>query len=250
MSKNSKKNICLNYHNLGYGFQVGVNRVNPVIFYNHIKVLEDILSKNSDINISVTFDDGYENIYKYAQPLLNKSTIKDKKVFIITDYIGKKNEWDFSFHFNRYNHLNKDQIRKLYADGWEIGSHGLSHKSFMEMNKNDAKNEIVSSKKNIEDIIGEEVKSIAPPFSAINQDIYDICAEAGYNSIYIQKEVSVYPIDGVDICYRNNIYSIDKNDNIRKKINLDTLEKKKENFISSFNNLTILLSRFLLKSSI
>jgi peptidoglycan/xylan/chitin deacetylase (PgdA/CDA1 family) len=250
LSEKIKKTIYLNYHNLGYGVQVGINKVHPSIFKNHINLIEEILLKREDIDISITFDDGYENIYKYAQSGLNESSIKEKKVFIITDYIGKENTWDFSFYFNRYNHLNKDQIKSLHADGWEIGSHGLSHRSFLSINRDEAKNEIVVSKEILEEMTGSEVKSIAPPFSEIDQEVYDICVEAGYNAIYTQKKTRIIPVDGVDIFLRNNVYSIDRNDNIIKKINSSEGEDRKEKFISSFNNLTILFSKFLKKQSI
>ena len=54
------------------------------------------------MDISITFDDGYEDIYKYAMPILKKERkIKSPSVFIITDYINKFNTWDYSFYFNR-----------------------------------------------------------------------------------------------------------------------------------------------------
>ena len=147
MTLNPKKNICLNYHNLGYGPQVGINKIHPRIFENHIKIIDGFLSKHNDIDISITFDDGYENIFKYAYPILSNSKIREKKVFIITDYIGKKNSWDFSFYFNQYNHLDKNQIKMLHANGWGVGSHGVSHNSFLSMNKSDTKKEIFDSKR-------------------------------------------------------------------------------------------------------
>ena len=183
----------------------------------------------------------------YAEPFLKNSKIKEKKVFVITDYIGRENTWDFSFYFNRYNHLNREQIKSLHSDGWEIGSHGVSHKSFLSMSLDKVKEELILSKEILEDIIQNEVKSIAPPFSDINQEVYDLCVETGYDSIYIQKQASIRVVDDAKLFYRNNVYSIDRNDNIMNKINMDSIEKKKEDFISSFNNLTILFSNFMKK---
>ena len=243
MPENPQKKIYLNYHNIGCGFQIGINKVNPIIFQNHIRIIEKYLSENPKADISITFDDGYENIAIYAQPFLKDSRIKEKRVFIITDYIGKKNTWDFSFYFNQYNHLNRDQIKALYSDGWNIGSHGASHRSFLSMSADEARIELISSKEYLDDIVGAEIKSIAPPFSDINQNIYDLCVEAGYDSIYLQSKPSIKLVDGVNLFFRNNIYSIDKNDNIISKINANKGEERKEEFISSFNNLTVLFSK-------
>ena len=243
MPTHQKKHIYLNYHNLGDGLQIGINKVHPSIFNKHINVIEYFLLNNDDISISITFDDGYENVYHYAKNILDKSKISSAKVFIITDYIGKENNWDFSFMINKYNHLNNNQIKSLHAKGWEIGSHGLSHKSFLSMSMIELRKEIFDSKKILEDIIGEKIYSIAPPFSHINQQIYDTCVDAGYTSIYIQDKVEISLVEGSSLYIRNNIYSIDKNSNVMRKINSNKLEAKKEKFISSFNNLTVLFSK-------
>ena len=245
LTEKNQKKICLNYHNIGYGWQIGVNRVNPIIFKNHIRVIKKIASKNSNLEITLTFDDGYENIYTYAQGELNGNSTIKKKIFIIKDYIGKENSWDFSFYINRYKHLNKEQIKSLSNSKWEIGSHGVSHQSFLSMDNNSAKKEIEESKKYLEDITGREVSSIAPPFSGIDQKIYDFCVEVGYKSIYIQKKVNLSPVDDLAIYIRKNVYSIDNNYNIIKKINSNYMEDKKQNLISSFNKLTVFFSKYL-----
>ena len=192
----------------------------------------------------ISFDDGYENILKYAQKPLENSRIQEKKVFIVTNYIGKYNSWDFSFYLNRYKHLNKNQIKELSSMKWDIGSHGLSHQSFLSMSFDNAKNEIINSKNILEDIVGNKIISIAPPFGQINQRIYDICVEVGYKNIYLQNNFPKISLDTANIFVRRNIYSIDNNLNILKKIKLENIERKKEKIISSFNNLTIFFSKY------
>ena len=240
-----KKKIYLNYHNLGYPPQIGINKVNPNIFNNHIRLLDNIILKSEGmLDISITFDDGYENVFRFAQKILETSQIIDKKVFIITDYIGKSNNWDFSFHINKYKHLSESQICNLSSSDWEIGSHGTSHRSLLSMSFSEAKDEIVESKKKLEDITGKEVFSIAPPFSLINQKIYDCCGESGYRDIYLQKTTDIHESKEIKIKYRNNVYSIDNNRNIIAKINKERGERLKESFISSFNNLTVFFSKY------
>ena len=113
------------------------------------------------------------------------------------------------------------------------------------MNSSQVKKEVIDSKQILEDIIGAKVQSIAPPFSHINQEVYDLCVEAGYNSIYIQNSVEIQTIEDVNIYSRNNVYSIDRNLNIIKKVKSSKMENKKEKFISSFNNLTVLCSKII-----
>ena len=243
MSLKTKRTICLNYHNLGFGPQIGINKVNPIIFRDHLEVINQILSKDLNLDIVLTFDDGYENIYSYAHKQIDENSRIIKKVFIIKDYIAKENSWDFSFKINRYQHLNKKQILGLSQSNWEIGSHGSSHRSLLSMSPKAARMEIEESKKYLEDIIGKEITSIAPPFSAIDQRVYDICVEVGYKSIFIQKNIDLSLVEGVNVHLRKNIYSVDSNYNIIKKINSNKLEDRKEKFISSFNNLTVFFSK-------
>ena len=49
--------VCLNYHNLGYNPQFGINKVHPAIFKNHVDICNDL---SKDVDITITFDDGYE----------------------------------------------------------------------------------------------------------------------------------------------------------------------------------------------
>ena len=196
------------------------------------------------LDVSITFDDGYESVYKYAKKILEASNITDKKIFVITNYIGKLNAWDFSFFINTYKHLSESEILDMSSSNWEIGSHGTSHRSLLSMSFSEAKDEIVESKKRLEDITGNETYSIAPPFSHINQKIYDYCGESGYREIYVQKMMDIKESKGLKINYRNNIYSIDNNRNIIAKINQSRGERLKENFISSFNNLTVFFSKY------
>ena len=79
--------VCLNYHNLGYNPQFGINKVHPIIFKNHMDICNDF-NKNKNVDITITFDDGYEGVFTYCRKILNKSTIKRKIVFPIVDYLS------------------------------------------------------------------------------------------------------------------------------------------------------------------
>jgi len=227
--------VCLNYHNLGYNLQVGLSKVHPIIFKNHIDICNDL---NQDVDITVTFDDGYEGVFTYARKILNESFIKRKIIFVISDYIGKYNTWDSSFYFNKYKHLNEDQIKILVSEGWEIGSHTCKHKYLGNLNSNDIFNELVKSKEKLEEITKTEVKSFAPPYGIIDKKIFEICKRAEYREIYIQKNKNVKNEDDILVIKRNNIYSIDRNTNIINKIYNSSLERRKENIISSMNIIT------------
>ena len=62
--------------------------------------------------VMITFDDGFEGVYRYAYPLLKQQNIP-ATVFLIADYIGKKTGF-----------LTWPQIREMSASGlFTIGAH-------------------------------------------------------------------------------------------------------------------------------
>tara|TARA_B100001115_G_scaffold138592_1_gene106065 strand:- start:760 stop:1458 length:699 start_codon:yes stop_codon:yes gene_type:complete len=229
--------VCLNYHNLGYNPQFGINKVHPIIFKNHMDICNDF-NKNKNIDITITFDDGYEGVFTYCRKILNKSSIKRKIIFPIVNYIGKYNTWDSSFYLNKYKHLSKDQIKILVSEGWEVGSHTCTHKYLGNLKNDEIVNELTESKQKLEEIINDEVTSFAPPYGIIDKRVLDISKSIGYKEIFIQKNKNVIDSGSILIVKRNNIYSVDRNKNIINKINNSRLEKKKENMISSLNIIT------------
>ena len=229
--------VCLNYHNLGYTPQFGINKVHPIIFKNHIDICNDFNS-NKNIDLIITFDDAYEGIFKFARKVLNKSSIKRKIVFPIVDYIGKYNNWDSTFYLNRYKHLSLDQIKILVSEGWEIGSHTCTHKYLGKLKRDEIVNELAVSKQKLEEIINKKVTSFAPPYGIIDKRVLEISKSIGYKEIFIQKNKNIVASDDILLVKRNNIYSVDRNKNIINKINNSCRAKVKENFVSSLNIIT------------
>jgi polysaccharide deacetylase family protein (PEP-CTERM system associated) len=88
-------------------------------------------------------------------------------------------------------------VRKIVADGHEIGSHSLHHLRLHRQSLKDAKEAIVRSKKILEDIAGVRVRGFrAPDFSISKNSSYllDMIREAGY-----EYDSSLYPISGHDV---------------------------------------------------
>ncbi len=88
----------------------------------------------------------------------------------------------------RYPHI----VRKIVDEGHELASHGMSHMRVSDQNQAEFRNDIVSSKKLLEDIGGHPVKGYrAPSFSIGEKNLWalDVLCEAGY-----EYSSSIYPI--------------------------------------------------------
>jgi peptidoglycan/xylan/chitin deacetylase (PgdA/CDA1 family) len=78
--------------------------------------------------------------------------------------------------------LNKEELINLSQSKFvNIGSHGHSHYNLGEIQKEDARKELIISKEKLEKAISKEVNMIAYPDGSYNEAIKKIAEEAGYS---------------------------------------------------------------------
>lgn len=120
----------------------------------------------------LTFDDGYEDFYQVAWPILRKYQIK-ATVFVITDFVGQSG------------YLTWPQIEELAkSDLVEFGAHTLDHKcltlpppslTFYRLSQ-----EIFGPKTELEKRIGREVDFFCYPYGQYNDLILNLVKEVKY----------------------------------------------------------------------
>ncbi|MEK7767460.1 MAG: polysaccharide deacetylase family protein, partial [bacterium] len=76
-----------------------------------------------------TFDDGYRSVFTEALPILRKYHFVGA-AYLVTDYVGLENGWHDPALEPRVPLLTWEDVAALTAAGWEIGSHGRTHRSF------------------------------------------------------------------------------------------------------------------------
>lgn len=119
--------------------------------------------------VVLTFDDGWENQYKNAYPVLQKH--HDIATFYIyTRPIGFK-------HF-----LTWPEIKEMQQNGMTIGSHTLSHPYLKGLTEAELWREIFDSKQVLEKELGVPVKHFASPFGYSTPHIENVIHDAGYSS--------------------------------------------------------------------
>lgn len=75
-------------------------------------------------HVVVTFDGVYENVYRYAYPILKKFKYPFE-LFVIGDYIGRDNSFDAPEPL--CNFANLDQLQQMCADGGTLQWHTRTH---------------------------------------------------------------------------------------------------------------------------
>jgi peptidoglycan/xylan/chitin deacetylase (PgdA/CDA1 family) len=109
--------------------------------------------------VVITFDDGYTNFYRQAFPVLNRFGFS-ATVFLPTAYIG-----DHPLQFKGRDCLTWTEVRELRNHGIVFGSHTVTHPQLRELNASAIDEEIVRSKKTIEERLGCTVDSFAYPYA-------------------------------------------------------------------------------------
>jgi peptidoglycan/xylan/chitin deacetylase (PgdA/CDA1 family) len=210
----------LAYHKVAKQWEWGLTVVSPKAFRRQISrlaeagyqglTLQDYIKSPSPKKIAITFDDGYENIYTEALPILEEFGFR-ATVFIIYNYLGRLNHWDANIGGITFRHLDAKQIQKLIEAGWEVGSHGLSHKPFLGAKKEWLRQELQSSKALLERDFNLPVRSFAFPFGYFDKNLLEMCREAEYTvalgfrgytafeGLAVPERIPVYRwIDGAD----------------------------------------------------
>lgn len=124
------------------------------------KVLSKIIFEKKK-PIVLTFDDGYEDAYTNAMPALKKYQMT-ATFYIIRNYVGKPE------------YMNQTQIDELQKEGFEIGSHTLSHPDLTKIDIADAQRQISDSK--------DGAIAFCYPAGKYDATTVSLVKDAGYNT--------------------------------------------------------------------
>ncbi len=143
--------------------------------------LDGALNSSASRRVVITFDDGCRNVVENALPVLAQHRFRAIE-FLVADRIGGENEWDSARGGAREPLMDAAQVRQWLAAGHEIGSHSRTHPKLPELDMLAAREQIVSSKKRLEDLFGVEVRHFSYPHGSWNEQVAAIVQEAGYRS--------------------------------------------------------------------
>ena len=129
----------------------------------------------------ITFDDGYENNYLNALPILEKYKYT-ATCYLVANNIGGKNYWDIQKGFAPHNMMTNRQIKKWISSGMTIGSHSLNHVKLADLSKSKMKKEIIESKLKLEEEFKVKVNHFCYPYGSFNDTAEELVKIAGYES--------------------------------------------------------------------
>ncbi|MDO8488873.1 MAG: polysaccharide deacetylase family protein [Candidatus Omnitrophota bacterium] len=155
--------------------------------------------------IAITFDDGYEDNYIYAYPVLKRLKIP-ATIFIIVNEVDRSNG----------DRLNWNQIKEMQGSGLiSFGSHTLDHFYLPEVkSEEELIRQIFGSKISLEEKLGVPINTFCYPAGRFNLHIKDLVAQAGYKYAFATglgrkySNQDVYLIERVRVSESDNLFEL------------------------------------------
>jgi peptidoglycan/xylan/chitin deacetylase (PgdA/CDA1 family) len=189
--------IVLMYHNVGIPPKDALLRglyVTPRMFrfqmwylkvagFNVVPLKEILAYMKGNISgrriVAITFDDGYQDFYDNAYPVL-KSYDYPATVFLVSDYIGRENLWDYKNVNARKKLLGWKYVHELKGRGIVFGSHTKTHPFLSTLSQPEIDEELMGSKAHLEETLQLPVEFFCYPFGDYDDRVKDAVQEAGY----------------------------------------------------------------------
>jgi peptidoglycan/xylan/chitin deacetylase (PgdA/CDA1 family) len=138
--------------------------------------------------VSVTFDDGYRSVLAGAFPVLQALGVP-ATVFVPTGFVGAApaawpgtDVWLGTEYEDELAVMSWEDLGRLAAAGWEIGSHTCTHPRLTELDDAALAHELRASRELIEVELGCACSALAYPFGDWDERVARAAVEAGYRA--------------------------------------------------------------------
>ncbi len=183
---------------------------------SELVTLKDQLPEKS---IALTFDDGYQDNFINALPLLKKYKAK-ATIYLVVDrhnreWSSKRKKKNSSGELMAEPKLLDEQVKELLESGLiEIGSHTVTHDNLPMVSKEQKHEEIVGSKKQIEELFDIKCQSFCYPFGMYDETDLKLVGQADYsNATTVEKgidnieQANLFRLKRITISGKDNLYT-------------------------------------------
>jgi len=178
------------YHDLGDRVGLGITRVRPRTFAEHVEYLRDRgwrfvpLSDKTTADgeaqgVAITFDDAYATQLREALDVLGRDRIP-ATAFVIADFVGRKAAWDYADRGRA--HADWGLLAEWLAAGMTIGAHGRRHVDLRNLGDARLNDELRGSRDQLQAKLDTDVTTVAYPFGRCNKRVVTAARAAGYRT--------------------------------------------------------------------
>ncbi len=156
--------------------------------YRGVTFAEAVRGDRGGRVVAVTFDDAHASVWEHARPAL-AAYGWPATVFVPTAYAGQErhmtwrgNElWAPTPWQRELRCMTWDQVECLAEEGWEIGSHTVTHPMLTKVGAEERDRELRDSRNELERRLGRPCPSIAYPYGEVDEEVMAATRRAGYS---------------------------------------------------------------------
>ncbi len=138
----------------------------------------DSVADRDDVQIS--FDDGNASDLEYALPALTERGLR-ATFYVVAGRLGEPG------------FLDKAGVRALTSAGMEIGCHGMRHRPWRRLPDDQLREELVSARSTLEEIVETPIRRAACPFGSYDRRVLRSLRSYGYAHVYTSDRGAASP---------------------------------------------------------
>ncbi len=143
--------------------------------------------------VALTFDDAFQSVQTHAIPVLQRAGFPCT-VFAPTGWLGRAPGWRMETEADRDEQLmTQADLAALPASLVAIGSHTVSHPHLTALADDEAKQELLDSRRTLEAATGRDVRLFAFPYGDFDARCLELCRDCGYTHAFTIEPRDVPP---------------------------------------------------------
>jgi peptidoglycan/xylan/chitin deacetylase (PgdA/CDA1 family) len=148
-----------------------------------------VLDDHSGKTFAVTFDDAFASVLTLAHPILSSLGVP-ATMFAPTAFMDERQllRWQGIDHWRdtpaapELRSLCWEDLRRLAADGWEIGSHTRTHSRLPRVDDEALNEELARSRDEIASHLGVACRTVAYPYGDADERVANCARAVGYSA--------------------------------------------------------------------